>query len=177
MQSDMGSPKAPTTMTSFRLCDVGMKGGCRGGVLASQEKGGYCFQNDRGHKSELFILLNLPCFLSLVLGIILVPSRSPLVHPIKRLPIGEKAKKKKKKEGKLNCSFSQSAWYTRVCLGAEGQGSLIFFACLSDCAASKIPKAGARSAPPPALREAPLSKKRERGAPKRSELLSAKYAY
>lgn len=138
-------------MTSFRLCDVGMKGGCRGGVLASQEKGGYCFQNDRGHKFELFILLNLPCFLSLVLGIILVPSRSPLVHPIKRLPIGKKAKKKKKKEGKLNCSFPESAWYTRVCLGAEGQGSLIFFACLSDCAASNIPKAGARSAPPPLL--------------------------
>lgn len=178
MQSDMGSPKAPTTMTSFRLCDVGMKGGCRGGVLASQEKGGYCFQNDRGHKSELFILLNLPCFLSLVLGIILVPSRSPLVHPIKRLPIGEKAKKKKKKEGKLNCSFSQSAWYTRVCLGAEGQGSLIFFCLLVRLRRIKDPKSrGSVSPPPPALREAPLSKKRERGAPKRSELLSAKYAY
>lgn len=149
MQSDMGSPKAPTTMTSFRLCDVGMKGGCRGGVLASQEKGGYCFQNDRGHKSELFILLNLPCFLSLVLGIILVPSRSPLVHPIKRLPIGEKAKKKKKKEGKLNCSFSQSAWYTRVCLGAEGQGSLIFFCLLVRLRRIKDPKSRGSVSPPP----------------------------
>lgn len=172
MQSDMGSPKAPTTMTSFRLCDVGMKGGCRGGVLASQEKGGYCFQNDRGHKSELFILLNLPCFLSLVLGIILVPSRSPLVHPIKRLPIGEKAKKKKKKEGKLNCSFSQSAWYTRVCLGAEGQGSLIFFCLLVRLRRIKDPKSRGSVSPPPLLCGRRHYRRREKEEPRKGQSCS-----
>lgn len=151
-------------MTSFRLCDVGMKGGCRGGVLASQEKGGYCFQNDRGHKFELFILLNLPCFLSLVLGIILVPSRSPLVHPIKRLPIGKKTKKRRKRRKTQLLLLPVRLVYSGM-FGGRRPRIPLFFCLLVRLRRIKDPKSrGSVSPPSPALREAPLSKKRERGA-------------
>lgn len=162
-------------MTSFRLCDVGMKGGCRGGVLASQEKGGYCFQNDRGHKSELFILLNLPCFLPLGLGIIFVLSRSPLVHPIKRLPIGKKTKKKKK-ENPIAPSPNPPGILEYV-WGPKAKDPSFFLLACPTAPHQRSQKQGLGQPPLPCFAGGATIEEERKRSPKRSELLSAKYAY